>query len=114
MRMSIVCLTGLMVAVMCSSQVSAASTLMGDWKLWEIHDGIAPDSSGNGMDGIVYGNPTVIPGVGASFDGVNDYIEIPNTSGWNFPNGFTIDVSFNTATPQPLPRRPARIQAPIW
>ena len=67
----------------------SVTVLMGSWNL----DGNANDSSGNGNDGVIYGNPNWIPGGGMHFDGVTNYIEIPNTSNWNFPSGFTIEAS---------------------
>jgi hypothetical protein len=78
----------LLLAVLSVSE-SRAETLMGYWKL----DGTANDTSGNGNNGVIYGNPTWLEGGGAHFDG-STYIEIPYTSAWNFPGGFTIDVSF--------------------
>ena len=44
-------------------------------------DGPAKDISGNGNDGIIYGDPQLGPGVtgtGLVFDGANDYIEAPS------------------------------------
>jgi hypothetical protein len=99
MRALKVCLIGLVVAVVCGSRVSAA-ILMGDWKLKDVSGGVAPDSSGNGNNGVVYGTPTLLPGLGLHFDGVDDYIEIPGTSAWNFPGGFTIEVTFRCSGPQ--------------
>lgn len=93
-------LIGVVLLIACVSQ-SQAATLMGDWKLFDASNGTAPDSSGNGYNGVVYGNPTVLPGLGLHFDGANDYIEIPNTSGWNFSTGFSIDVKFCCTDPQP-------------
>ena len=81
MRASMICLICLIVTAICDSRVSAEAVLMGDWDLSQVHDGVAPDRSGNHMDGLVYGNPTSLGGGGLHFDGVDDYIEIPNTSG---------------------------------
>ena len=69
MRGLMICVIGLVVASACDSQVSAAPVLMGDWKLSQVSGGAAPDSSGNHMDGIVYGSPTPVSG-GLYFDGV--------------------------------------------
>jgi hypothetical protein len=57
---------------------------------------VANDSSGNGHNGVIVGGPTWVSGkLGAAihFDGTDDYIEIPGTSDWNFPLGFTLKAS---------------------
>lgn len=100
MRSVISGMMGLMLSVLCGSQGSAA-VLMGSWKL----DGNANDSSGNGMDGTIYGSLTWLPGGGAHFDGAanTNFIEIPNSSAWNFESGgFTLKASVRYTDPQPF------------
>ncbi len=81
---------------------------MGDWKLDEGSGTVAKDSSGNGNNGVIHGNPTWVPGpsggMAMHFDG-KTYIEIPKTSKWNFPGGFTIDAWFRCGK-QPYPESP--------
>ena len=55
------------------------------------------DSSGNFNHGVPYNNPTWDAGSGkidrtADFDGVNDYISVPNSSGLQFTNQLTISA----------------------
>lgn len=89
-------LIGLVLLLVCVSQ-SQAVTPMGDWKLDEGSGSVAKDSSGNGNNGVIHGSPTWVPGPSYGramhFDG-STYIEIPNTSDWNFPAGFTIQAWF--------------------
>jgi hypothetical protein len=87
-------------AILAPTWAEAEMVLMGNWNLSEASDGVAPDSSGNGLDGIIYGNPTLLVGAGLHFDGVDDYIEIPNTTEWNFANGFTLKASVRYSDPQ--------------
>jgi len=52
-------------------------------------DGHANDVSGNGHHGIVHGDLSYVPGLlgqAASFDGVDDYIEIPDVHNFVFAN----------------------------
>jgi len=84
--------------VMLFSNLAVADTLRGEWKLDEGTGNIAYDTSGNGYDGNLTppGGPTWITdgysGKALRFDGVDDYVEIPNTSNWNFADGFTLDM----------------------
>jgi len=63
-------------------------------------NGDANDESGNGLNGILYG-PTLVadrfgnPNASYEFDGVNDRITIPTTSGFNFLHtGSNFTISF--------------------
>ncbi len=65
---------------------------------WSFDDSTAVDNSGNGHNGTIYG-ATPVSGVGAlgtalSFDGVNDYIAVPNSPGLNPPNAITVAAWF--------------------
>jgi len=90
----------------CVSNVSLGATLIGDWMLNEDTGNVACDISGNSNNGTIQGSPTLVPGpsgqLAMSFNG-NTYITIPNSSGWNFPSGFTITAWFNCGTAQPYP-----------
>jgi hypothetical protein len=50
------------------------------WNFDEININTAPDSSGNGNDGIIYGAETVdgILENALNFDGIDDYVDIGN------------------------------------
>ncbi len=68
-------------------------------------DGNAGDISGNGHDGIMYGDPTAEDGrdrnAGTSlgFDGINDYIKIPDEQNFNLSEKeFTISLWVNIAS----------------
>ncbi|MFZ2147150.1 MAG: LamG domain-containing protein, partial [Sedimentisphaerales bacterium] len=59
---------------------TASAELVGWWKFDEGSGTIAVDSSGNGYDGTVYGDPQWIDGwLGGAlqFDGVDDYVDLP-------------------------------------
>jgi Concanavalin A-like lectin/glucanases superfamily len=70
----------LVLGLLLTNVASAANSgLAGWWKL----DGNAKDSSGNGHDGVLYGDPQWVGGrIGGAlkFDGVDDRVEIPGTS----------------------------------
>lgn len=70
--------------------------LVAYWRLDEGLGSTVHDSSGHGYDGNVMGGPTWVAGYSGSGlhfgGGVNDYVEIPNTSGWTFTAGLTLEV----------------------
>ena len=73
--------------------------LVGYWPL----DGDANDTSGNGIHGTVYGAIPTSDQAGNfesaySFDGANDYIQIPANALLNQSNDFTISVWAKLAT----------------
>ena len=79
---------------------TASAELVGWWKLDEGQGTIAYDSSGNGNDGTIYGEPQWIAGRidGAlEFDGVNDYVDLPISSiiGSLTNSTFTIWANFS-------------------
>ena len=66
-----------------------SSNLVGYWPLNSVGDGTAADLSGNSNDGMVQGDVSAVSGqvAGAgSFDGSNDYVEIPDDSGLGVTN----------------------------
>ena len=70
----------------------AEDALIAKWNL----DGDAVDATGNGHDGVVYGATPAEdrlgnPASAMQFDGVNDYIEVPDSDQWAFgARDFTI------------------------
>lgn len=70
--------------------------LVACWHFDEGTGGIAYDSSGNGNDGAIYGAEWTdgVSGQALSFDGVNDYIEVPYTSSF-YPDEISIELWFN-------------------
>ena len=78
-----------------TSQLLAAPTLIAHWNFNEGEGNVLHDVSGNGHDGIINGSPAWLPvGQGLRFDGIDDYVEIPNTSStkFNFTSGFVLDA----------------------
>ncbi|RPJ66894.1 MAG: LamG domain-containing protein [Alphaproteobacteria bacterium] len=71
-----------------------------DWNLVASYsfNGNANDDSGNGHNGIVYGNASLTtdssgnPNGAYSFDGSDDYIDIPGSESLNFAEGFMLDA----------------------
>ena len=62
-----------------------------------IENNILKDDSGNGHDGIIYGNPKVVDGVkgkALEFDGIDDYIIVPNSNDLNPKYEITISAWF--------------------
>lgn len=65
---------------------------------WSFNNCDATDDSGNGHDGTLYGNPQCIDGINGkafSFDGVDDYIEVPNSESLN-PSAVSFSAWFLT------------------
>jgi len=85
---------------------SAEETLLAYWKFDEGSGTTAGDSSGNGNDGTLVNGPTWVSGrhgMALSFDGVDDYVEIPDTELWNSTDP-TIGALFQPCMhPVPLP-----------
>ncbi len=73
-------------------------TPLGYWKLDETAGTTATDSSGNGNNGTVLGNPVWRPSGGwfagaLDFDGRGDYVRVQRPRGFNFaPNSFSIST----------------------
>ena len=69
-----------------SSTITPLEDLVGEWRFEEGTEGIAADSSGNGNNGTIHGNAMRTAGkLGSSlsFDGEEDYIEIPAAQSLN-------------------------------
>jgi len=78
------------------AQVNLDQGLVG---YYSFDNGDAQDQSSGNLHGILHGNPTPIPGISGSaffFDGVDDYIEIPDEL--NFQADFTITMWVNAIT----------------
>jgi hypothetical protein len=73
---------------------------------YNFDDGTATDSSGNGNHGTIFGNPQVVGGArsaGLKFDGIDDYIEVPNSTSLN-PSQITMAAWVNPLDiSQPVP-----------
>src|SRR5438128_9156769 len=87
--------------VLKQSANAAAPTqgLVGYWKFDESTGTTAIDSSGLGNNGTLTNGPTWTAGKvnGAlSFDGTNDYVELPNEASFNFTNNFAVSVWMKT------------------
>jgi hypothetical protein len=68
------------------------------WTFNNINGVVAPDSIGNN-NGIIIGATQVVGG-GLAFDGIDDYVSIPDSSTWDFGSGdFSISLWANFATP---------------
>jgi len=78
--------------------------VVGAWHFDEGEGNIAHDTSGEGNDGTIYGGANWTDGKfgkALSFDGVNDYVKVPNSpSIRDYPNGFTWEIWFKQNTTQ--------------
>ena len=80
--------------------------LVGWWKFDETEGNTAVDSSGNGNDGILVGNPVWRPqggkiGGALEFSGKGDYVKIANKPAFDITNQITISAWVNiTSVPQ--------------
>ena len=103
---------------------SAEENLVGYWKFESVNlTNYTEDSSGNGNDGKLINfsaNPptTVVGRIGRAlqFDGVNDYINIDNSSSLNFGTGsFTIEAWIKTVSANnPIIRKDNDDSGPRW
>ena len=74
---------------------TASAELVGWWKLDESSGNIAYDSSGNGNDGNLEGDPQWVDGkLGGAFegDGSGDYIRVPHSESLNISEAVTITM----------------------
>lgn len=72
--------------------------LVAYWKLNEVEGGIAFDSSGNGHDGVLNGDPEWVDGRfggGLEFDGSGDEVNVPYDAALNPEEAFTVCVWAN-------------------
>ncbi|MBI2081928.1 MAG: LamG domain-containing protein, partial [Deltaproteobacteria bacterium] len=78
-----------------TSGIVTDDNLIGWWRLDEGSGTTTEDSSGNGNNGTLIGSPDWADG-SLQFDGVNDYVEIPDNPLWNFGSGdFAIELWAN-------------------
>ena len=72
------------------------SSLVAGYDMVQDTAGIIPDKSGNGNDGTIVGNPIATQGMmgnGFQFDGVDDYVVIPDSDALHFgADNFTISL----------------------
>lgn len=98
---------GLIILVLFSTSLSHAEidlgTLVGFWAFDEGNGKTVKDHSGNGNDGQIKGDPQWIDsqvGKALKFDGIDDYLEIPNSDPLNVgTNDFTLVAWLNPAAP---------------
>ncbi|OGS22805.1 MAG: hypothetical protein A2252_10795 [Elusimicrobia bacterium RIFOXYA2_FULL_39_19] len=75
---------------------------VGHWKFNEESGDTAVDISGNGNDAVIYGATRIVgsdllTGTALYFDGIDDYVSIPNNSSLNITENITIEFWFNPA-----------------
>jgi len=73
----------------------AFNQLVGYWKFDEGSGLVASDSSGNGNSGTLMNGPEWVAGIsgsGLSFDGVDDYVEVPDTTDFTFNQPLTVSA----------------------
>lgn len=86
-------------------QVVLGDNPTGYWRFEETGGTTAYDSSPNGKDGTYTGGVTLgqaggpMGGLAASFDGSNDYVQLPGTWGGSGWSALTIEAWVNTASP---------------
>ena len=75
-------------------QAQSDDGLVAEWHFDEGFGSVLKDSSGNGNDGVIYGATWVEGkyGKALSFDGVDDYVEVPDSSSLDISDGITIEV----------------------
>jgi hypothetical protein len=76
--------------------------LVGFWSFNEGTGTVANDSSGNGNAGTLINGPTWASGksgTALSFDGTNDYLQIPHEESLNLSTALTVSAWINNATP---------------
>ena len=62
-----------------ASEIMINSGLVAYYSFDNIHGNILKDDSGNGHDGVIYGNPKVVEGIkgkALEFDGIDDYVKL--------------------------------------
>ena len=80
---------------------AADPNLIGRWRLDETSGNIAADSSGNGIDGTLFGDPQWVSGmiIGAlEFDGNGDYVNCGNVPALQIQNQITMACWIKVAT----------------
>lgn len=84
-------------ASLMSTNVLAADELVGEWKFEEGSGNTVSDTSGNGNTGTVHGATwtTGISGNGLTFDGIDDYVEIPHNPTLKNFNQLTLEAWVN-------------------
>ena len=88
-RTSTVVLSLIALAFLALAPQGAYAGLVGVWLLDEASGDVAVDSSGNGLDGQIVGDPQRVNGIfgGAlQFDGIDDYVEVPFNELLNIPH----------------------------
>jgi hypothetical protein len=102
LRRKLVCLFTIIVVL--GATGNARAGLVGYWKLDEGSGTIASDSSGNGHDGTIEGDPQWVAGMygqALDFDGTDDYVDIGLGAGDYFStlnSGLTVAAWINRAS----------------
>ena len=90
--------TALVLAVVCAACRPAAAQIRGHWRLQETSGTTAVDTSsfannGTYTNGVTLAASTAVPSDGAiaaTFDGVNDYVAIPNEANFDLTGAITV------------------------
>ena len=81
-------------------QAQSDDGLVGEWHFDEGAGSVVEDSSGNGNDGVIRGATWVKGKYGGalSFDGVDDYVEVPDSPSLDITDAITIELWVNPTT----------------
>ena len=104
MRINILVLVAIIVLFIMPAGVQAQSDegLVAEWHFDEGSGSVLKDSSGNGNDGVIYGATWVDGkyGKALSFDGVDDYVEVPGSTSLDITGAITVEVWIKLSNPQ--------------
>ena len=87
---------GVLAGISAGVQAQSDDGLVAEWHFDEGSGSVLKDSSGNGNDGVIYGATWVDGkyGKALSFDGVDDYVEVPHSTSLDITDEITIEAWF--------------------